>query len=422
MPGDKFEKLLDSACSGIIQRDTRKDVRGELLDHLLSEREAIMRGGVSEEDATDMVIRNFGDEAEIRAGLARSHGRENAEAIHKGILVSIPVSVVLFQLETLMLCYFDQEDAYTCISSLLFMILGILSYHSAREKKVVLPVVLMPMAVIQCFYIVQWYCTPFVIAVPELLTGHLAGFLRDIACGMVYPTTASKGIGIAFILLYAALNLVISITSFRSRTGRANNGKAAAAVKKAAASMLAFIFVSSALCFGTVFVQNGMLRFHDTQYYHIVPADSVEEIRDMLDFYDAQGITKYSDIKMYETHEEAYVVDCTYLVSGGLWVKPYYNGRFDQKLYDQDNTIIEGVTPWDSMRRHMIWEDSFYTVWGIRAVIRPEKRTGYLVAVPYTDGRFRTEEAVIMELPLAEEMAIVDNTKLHIYEIRIIPE
>ena len=121
--------------------------------------------------------------------------------------------------------------------------------------------------------------------------------------------------------------------------------------------------------------------------------------------------------KIYFTDENLFKVWYHHdLNSSAIDITKYIKGKeinsfFNNSEVCKDNTILS-VSDFEETQR-----DMFYGVGTSRVVIKPDKKQGYLVAIPFTNDTFRTDNAEIIELPLEKDVRIHGNMNLNTYEI-----
>ena len=333
-------------------------------------------------------------------------------------------------------------------NNILFIVLSVLSFIAAKKKMIKLPWAIIPNALLQLICVFLDGPT-FISAIPELLKGDLKNYLKDLHYYSIIPTELSKILMAVFIVIFVAINIAISICSFRLESKRTVDKKPCLVLKHISAIVMAFVCLSSALCFGTAFIIDNNSGFDYTKLYYIVPAESKTEIEKVLSFYkneaenDGKGIFPGGN-DIYQTEEIMYKVWYHHdLDSAVIDIHAYCNGKektpknedwdwmidngFDPSdpdfipMYDLtyedtpevygDKTIIQ-KSSYDEVPR-----DIFYKTATSRVVIKPDKKQGYLVAIPFTNDTFRTDNAEIIELPLEKDVRIHGNMNLNTYEI-----
>ena len=447
----EFEDIADNVCSGIISSKQRAIARNELLDHLDCELEDAVSRDIPEDEALKEVINNFGSVSSVKAEIAESYKEDNYLAIVKGIYSFagyILIAGTLFAFEMLLIFFSFDTDTYLFLCCMLFIVLSYFSFISAKKKMIKLPLAIIPNALLQLIFVFSDSPT-FITAIPELLKGDLKNYLKDLHYYSIIPTELSKILMAVFIIIFVAINIAISICSFRLKAKRTVNKKPCIVLKHISAIVMAFVCLSSALCFGSVFIIDDNSGFDYTKLYYIVPAESKTEIEKVLSFYkneaenDGKGIFPGGN-DIYETKEIMYKVWYHHdLDSADIDVRAYSNGKektpknedwdwmldngFDPSdpdfipMYDLtyedtpevygDKTITQ-KSSYDEVSR-----DRFYKTFTSRVVIKPDKKQGYLVIIPFTNDTFRTDKAEVVELPLEKDVRIYGNMHLNKYEI-----
>jgi hypothetical protein len=447
----EFEDIADNVCSGIISSKQRAIARNELLDHLDCELEDAVSRDIPEDEALKEVINNFGSVSSVKAEIAESYKEDNYLAIVKGIYSFagyILIAGALFLFEIFLLFISFDQDTYLFHCCILFIVLSVLSFIAAKKKMIKLPWAIIPNALLQLIWVYEKGPT-FIIAISELLTGNLKNFLNDLHYYEILSANLSQLLMAVFIVLFVAINIAISICSFRLKAKRTVNKKPCIVLKHISAIVMAFVCLSSALCFRSVFIIDDNSGFDYTELYYIVPAESKTEIEKVLSFYkneaenDGKGIFPGGN-DIYQTKEIMYKVWYHHdLDSAVIDIHAYCNGKektpknedwdwmidngFDPSdpdfipMYDLtyedtpevygDKTIIQ-KSSYDEVPR-----DIFYKTATSRVVIKPDKKQGYLVAIPFTNDTFRTDNAEIIELPLKKDIRIYGNMHLNKYEI-----
>lgn len=447
----EFEDIADNVCSGIIPSKQRTVARNELLDHLNCELEDAVSRDIPEDEALKEVINNFGDVSNVKTEISKSYKKDNFLAIVKGICSFsgyVAIAGVLFLFEIFLLFISCDQDTYLFHCCILFIVLSVLSFVAAKKKMIKLPLAIIPNALLQLIWVYEKGPT-FIIAIPEFLTGNLKKFLNDLQYYEILSANLSQLLMAVFIVLFVAINIAISICSFRLKAKRTVDKKSCNTLKHISAVVMAFVCLSSALCFGAVFTIDNYSGFDYTKLYYIVPAESKTEIEKVLSFYkneaenDGKGIFPGGN-DIYQTEEIMYKVWYHHdLDSAIIDIRAYCNGKektpknedwdwmidngFDPSdpdfipMYDLtyedtpevygDKTIIQ-KSSYDEVPR-----DIFYKTATSRVVIKPDKKQGYLVAIPFTNDTFRTDNAEIIELPLEKDVRIHGNMNLNTYEI-----
>lgn len=453
MSNREFEDIADNICSVIISDRKRKIARNELVDHLICEMDDVISHGASEEEALHIVLENFGEEEDVKERTTKSYRNDNIASIINGALGFVgytAIAGVLFIFQMFFAFLGFDTDIYICHCCLLFIILTILSYVSVRTKNTKLPLFIIPNALLQLINVFSGVPT-FILAVPELIKGDYVGFLKDIRYYELVSTKLSQVLMAIFILIFVLINALISLNSFKLKSKRIRKTNTNNILRKLSAVVMGFVVISSALCFGCVFISNGLSAFNYVQEYYIVPADSKDEIDDILSFYDKEAENDGEGIMpgtndIYQTDGLVYkiwyhhdlnsaVIDAEVYEKGVKkipkwtdWDWMHENGYYPENpdftpIYDltyEDTPEVYGdktLTKIESDEKTK--RDAFYTVWASRVEIRPEKKEGYLVAIPFVDKRFRTDKAIIIDLPLENDHIIHGNMHLNAYEIVI---
>ena len=445
----EFEDIADNVCSGIISSKQRTVARNELLDHLNCELEDAVSRDIPEDEALKEVINNFGDVSNVKTEISKSYKKDNFLAIVKGIYSFagyILIAGALFAFEILLIFFSFDADTYLFLCCMLFIVLSYFSFISSKKKMIKLPLAIIPNALLQLICVFSDGPT-FITAIPELLKGDLKNYLKDLHYYSIIPTELSKILMAVFIVIFVAINIAISICSFRLESKRTVDKKPCNTLKHISAVVMAFVCLSSALCFGSVFIIDDNSGFDYTKLYYIVPADNKAEIDDIINFYkneaenDGKGIFPGGN-DIYQTKEIMYKVWYYHdLDSADIDVRAYSNGKektsknedwdwmidngFDPSdpdfipMYDLtyedtpevygDKTIIQ-KSSYDEVPR-----DIFYKTATSRVVIKPDKEQGYLVAILFTNDTFRTDNAEIIELPLEKDVRIPQQKSPRIY-------
>ncbi|MBR4726308.1 MAG: hypothetical protein IK080_00280 [Clostridia bacterium] len=411
MQAQQFEDFLDTVCSGIFSDRVRRRTRKELLDHLTCKAEDAVTEGMTESDAVAAALQCFGETGVVRAQITRAHRKDNLKTLGKGFgrfLLSLLATAFGLLVQVLIIVFAFVDDANIVLGGLLFFVLTLLTWYAARNEEILLPLCLIPAALVQCVYV--FYEEPsFLIALPELLSGHLIRFLKDFAFGVIYSTPVAKGMTCAFILLFVVVNLLIAVSSFRLRTKRSKTNRLDKWTLRMSGILLTITVSASALCFCAVFVPGQhFLRY--VSHYIIVPAADEAEVQDVLAFYKDKAKVRrdFTVNEAYPTEETGFYVYYHHdLDSASIDASAVHGGE----SYETDDTILVE----DS--HYLSSQDLFYRAYKSVVILAPEKTTGYYVAIPVIDDWVRTDKAKTIALPLKKDATIRGNMYQHDYEI-----
>ncbi|MBQ6544017.1 MAG: hypothetical protein IJL77_06480 [Clostridia bacterium] len=385
-----------------------------MLDHLTCEREELIKLGKSEEDASNEALAVFGDSGEVRASITHSHLKDNVFAVAKGFLyflLSLPVSSFLLILQVLFLFFTFEGDYYIFSFAAFMLIVLYVFFVSLCEDYIILPLTAVPPILFQCFFLSYGGVTSLVV-IPEILTGNLLGFLKDIAHYENAAAPASVVMQIIFVFLFAVTAVLISVSSFFRKSRRKNAASVKRTAKKLSMSLLALIIVTSGICaFSFLFrLDESVLDY--IEYWHIVPADSEAEIQDILDFYSGK-----TDESVYPANGYSYKISYHHdLDSSSIITDVYHNGEMKSVGWKNDEGNVELSNSWFTSSKTLFHEAN-----GSKVVISTKNTTGYLVAVPYYrefgDTVAISKKARIFRLPLSEDVSIYGTMNTNTYEI-----
>ncbi len=417
MQDQPFDNYLNYICGGILPEKKRKAVRKEMLDHLTCEREELIKLGKSEEDASNEALAVFGDSGEVRASITHSHLKDNVFAVAKGFLyflLSLPVSSFLLILQVLFLIFTFEDDYYIFSFAAFMLIMLFVFFISLSEDYIILPLTAVPPILFQCFFLSYAGVTSLVV-IPEILTGNLLGFLKDIAHYENAAAPASVVMQIIFVFLFAVTAVLISVSSFFRKSRRKNAASVKRTAKRLSMSLLALIIVTSGICAFSFLFRLDESVFDYIKYWHIVPADSEAEIQDILDFYSGK-----TDESMYPANGYSYKIDYHHdLDSASIITVVYHNGE-RKGAVGWENENDDGNVELSSSR-FTSSKTLFHEANGSKVVISTKNTTGYLVAVPYysefDDTFARIKKARIFRLPLSEDVSIYGTMYTNTYEI-----
>lgn len=459
MPAQPFDAYLDTVCSGILSARGRKQARKELLDHLECRKEDFVSEGTSADAAVAAALESFGSADEVRAQIIRAHRKDNAITVGKGIgqfLLSLLVTGGLMFFQLIILFFLFDTDVYILHLGLLFAGLTFLSAYAARKQKILFPLFLIPPALLQLLYIWEGGAS-FLIVVPELLKDNLISFYKDIAYGEIIASPLSNQMMTAFILLYTAANILISIAAFRLKSKRTNQKQMLKLGQMISIVLLAVTVSSSALSFGAWIIPNGEPLDYISDYL-IVPAADEAETQKILDFYHGKerSGTIYSlpYDKMYLSDETAYHVYYHHdLDSASIEAHAFRDGKelgtknaawnsadFLYKLeslvrISEDGAVVMDPEYYELIDRIVyrpqakdpsilleesyfkVSQDAFYKAHRSLVIFAPEKEAGYYVVIPVIDDAYRIYNAEIIPWPPEEDVHIYGNMNQNVYEI-----
>lgn len=450
MPERKFEEIADNVCSGIISSRQRKIARNELLDHLKCETEDAVSRGLSESDAVAQVIGNFGSEADVKKELTASYKTDNFLAIIEGALSFIGYTVIaglILFLQMIIIFFSFVTDSYLYISCIHFILLGVISFASARRRAIKPALFTIPCALSQLLW-TAWLgeeMPTFIIAVPELIKGNLIGFLKDLQYYEILPTRLSVALMILFIAAFVIHNIAIAVSSFKLKAKRTDNVKPLKIEKYISAGMLIFTIFSLLLCCVVFLLPDVFTTSDYIEEYYILPANDQTEIENIMRYYSETAEKEGTDAARvgYATEEVMYKVYYHHdLDSAVIYIHSYINGKekipknidsewLKENGYEDDpdfiaiydltyddtpevygDKTIKSVSSWEETKR-----DSFYKTGTSRVIIEPDKHSGYFVLIPFINDKIRTDRAEIIELPLENNVEIHGNMHYNTYEI-----
>ena len=404
-----FDAYLDAVCSGILGARDRKRARKELLDHLECRTEDAVSEGMPEDDAAAAALESFGSVDEIRAQITRAHRKDNAITVGKGIgqfLLSMLVTAVLICAQALLWILDFGEEAPVFLTAATFSLLTGLSLYAARGRRILLPLMLIPPALCQCSFAYDGEAT-FLIVLPELLKGNLIGFLQDILYYHVLSSDFSKWMLYAYVLLFAAVNVVISISSFRLKTKRTDSCSLVKTARRGAAVTLAVTLFSSVLCYGVFLIPKEFSFLEYVSEYYIVPAENDAQTQEILRFYSNKNRKK--DPMLCPSIGTAFRIRYHH----GTNVPAIDADSFGmpEDVFSSESEILEI----DSY--HIASQDLFYKAYTSRVVIEPKKASGCYVVIPVIDDFVHTERFKTIPWPPEEDVHLYGNMNQNVYEI-----
>lgn len=409
MQAQPFDLYLDAVCSGILSARDRERARKELLDHLECRKEDCVSEGIPEDDAAASALKSFGSADEVRKQITRAHRKENAMTVGKGFgqfLLSLLVTAVLICAQALFWILDFGEEAPVFITAATFSLLTGLSLHAVRSRRILLPLMLIPLALFQCAFAHDGEPV-FLIALPELLKGNLIGFYKDMLYHDVQSSAFSKWMLYAYVLIFAVMNVAISILIFRLKTKRTNSDSLLKTLRRGAAVMTAVTIFSSALCLGVFTIPKKVSYFEYISAYYIVPANTDDNIQEILRFYSNKNRKK--DPMLCPSVGTAFCIR-------------YHHGTDVAEISADTFGMPEDALASESEIRemdsyHVASQDLFYKANASRVVIAPKKTSGSYVVIPVIRDLAHTERYETIPWLPEKDVHIYGNMNQHVYEI-----
>lgn len=395
MTPEKLNYILDRICSGIGSSAERKDARDELYDHIMNHYEKNIALGMTEEEAYSEAVEALGDREKIEKDLTRAHRSVGRYAVNVIAVVFTAVSCcILFPVVSSFL-FIAQNYFIACvIEGLLDLVILSLLFLSIKTRSVIVPIVA---AVSQIFHFMSYGFISLVTVFLEFVTGNFKNFLSDAVPGEIISTPLGVFFKVLLTVIITALAVFICVYNYRRFEYGKSNKKALKAAKMLLGALSIFIAFSVALAIigykSRMITDDYKTKDRYDKQYFILYADTKEEAEEMRDI---SELTIYKQLGRIPGGKDDSFINDTYIIN--------YHHDFGSAVIflehgNEDNVKLDDLIE--------LKKSAFYIKAISRAEIEIDKRSGYLITIPYSARTgLDNDSATIIPLPLSKEVTL----------------